>query len=311
MKLRPTLKMAAHSINTSRLLSTAHNRWKCSRKVTQSFNDGGHLLVEAATGTGKSFAYLLPSALWALQNNTRVVISTNTINLQEQLIQKDIPELQAILGGKLQACVLKGKNNYLCPRRLDGARLRPPASVEELRVIAKVLVWLSQGGSGDRTEINLTGPDEREAWTKLSADDEACSIENCIKRTGGACPFYRARQAAQSAHLIVVNHALLLADVVTGSRVLPEYQYLVIDEGHHLEEATTSALSFRLTQPEFERIIREIGGSSSGILGRFLNVIYKTVSPTELGIHGKGSQTIHRCDCPAAEQRLSFLPKCR
>ncbi len=252
------------------------------RRVTQSFNDSGHLLVEASTGTGKSYAYLLPAALWALKNNARVVISTNTINLQEQLIKKDIPELQAILDNKLLACVLKGKNNYLCPRRLDAARLRPPASVEELRVIAKVLVWLNQNGSGDRTEINLTGPDEREAWNKLSADDEACSIENCIKRTGGACPFYRARQAAQSSHLIVVNHALLLADVVTGSRVLPEYNYLVVDEGHHLEEATTGALSFRLTQPEFERLLRELGGSSSGILGRFLNVIYKAVSPTEL-----------------------------
>lgn len=257
------------------------------RKITQSFNDSGHLLVEAATGTGKSYAYLLPAALWALKNNARVVISTNTINLQEQLIKKDIPELQTILDGKLQACVLKGKNNYLCPRRLDAARLRPPASVEELRVISKVLVWLTQGGSGDRTEINLTGPDEREAWSKLSADDEACSIENCIKRTGGACPFYRARQAAQSAHLIVVNHALLLADVVTGSRVLPEYNYLIVDEGHHLEDATTSALSFRLTQPEFERLLRELGGSSSGVLGRYLNVIHKSVQPTELAAQEK------------------------
>jgi ATP-dependent DNA helicase DinG len=252
------------------------------RKVTDSFNNSAHLLVEASTGTGKSYAYLLPAALWAIKNNTRVVISTNTINLQEQLIKKDIPDLQSVLDGELRACVLKGKNNYLCPRRVEAARLRPPASVEELRVLAKVLVWLSQGGSGDRTEINLTGPDERDAWSKLSADDEACSIENCIKRTGGACPFYRARQAAQSAHLIVVNHALLLADVVTGSRVLPEYNYLIVDEGHHLEDATTSALSFRITQPELERLLRELGGSSSGVLGRFLNVIYKVVPPAEL-----------------------------
>lgn len=252
------------------------------RKITDSFNIGAHLMVEASTGTGKSFAYLMPAALWAMQNNARVVISTNTINLQEQLIKKDIPAIQSILDGKLQACVLKGKNNYLCPRRLEASRLRPSNSLEELRVISKVLVWLSRGGSGDRTDLNLTGPDERDAWSKLSADDESCSIENCIKRTGGACPFYRARQAANSAHIIIVNHALLLADVMTGNRVLPEYSYLIVDEGHHLEDATTSALSFRLTQPEFERLLRELGGSSSGVLGRFLTVIHKTVGPAEL-----------------------------
>lgn len=257
------------------------------RKVTDSFNNSAHLLVEASTGTGKSYAYLLPSALWALKNNTRVVISTNTINLQEQLMSKDIPAVQTILGQRFKACVLKGKNNYLCPRRLEAARLRPSASLEDLRVLAKVLVWLAQGGSGDRTEINLTGPEERDAWGKLSADDEACSMENCIKRTGGACPFYQARQNAQSSHLVVVNHALLLADVVTGSRVLPEYNYLVVDEGHHLEEATTNALLFRLTQPELERLFRELGGSSSGILGHYLTVILNLASPAELAAQEK------------------------
>ncbi len=252
------------------------------RKVADSFNIGAHLLVEAATGTGKSYGYLIPAAFWAMQNNARVVISTNTINLQEQLIKKDIPDLKEALGLDLQACVLKGKNNYLCPRRLEASRLRPPESLEEMRVLAKVLVWLSRGGSGDRTEISLTGPDERDAWNKLSADDEACSIENCIKRTGGACPYYQAHQAAQSAHLIVVNHALLLADISTGSRVLPEYHYLIVDEGHHLEDATTNALAFRVTYLEIERILKELGGSSSGVLGRFLNIIHRVVSPGDL-----------------------------
>ena len=277
------------------------------RKVTESFNDGLHLLVEAATGTGKSFAYLVPAALWAMQNNTRVIISTNPINLQEQLIKKDIPDLKQALGIDLQACVLKGKNNYLCPRRMEAARLRQPASLEEMRVLAKVLIWLSQGGSGDRTDLTLTGPDEREAWTKLSADDEACSIENCIKRTGGACPFYQARQTAQSAHLIVVNHALLLADIATGSRVLPEYQYLIVDEGHHLEEATTNALAFRVTQPEVDRLLKEAGGSSSGILGRFLTVIHKTVKPSELAMLEKQVKSATDAAARVQHQSMQFF----
>ena len=113
--------------------------------------------------------------------------------------------------------------------------------------LGKVLVWLQSTTSGDRNEINLNGPIERDVWMRLSADDEGCTTENCIKR-GGICPFHRARQAALSAHILVVNHALLLADVATGNRVLPEYDYVIIDEAHHLEEATTNALSFRINQ---------------------------------------------------------------
>jgi ATP-dependent DNA helicase DinG len=252
------------------------------RAVTRALSESRHLLVEAGTGTGKSFAYLVPAALWSVQNGARVVVSTNTINLQDQLIKKDIPDLRAALNLDLQACVLKGRANYLCPRRLEILRQRGPETADELRVLAKVLVWLHQGGSGDRNEINLNGPVERDVWNRISAEDEGCTNETCIKRTGGACPFYRARQAAQSAHLLVVNHALLLSDVVTGSRVLPDYDYLIVDEAHHLESATTNALSFRASQGDVERLMRELGGSSSGALGRYLSAVHALVKPSEL-----------------------------
>ncbi len=251
------------------------------RAVTRAFSEGYHLLVEAGTGTGKSYAYLIPAALWAMQNNTRVVISTNTITLQEQLIKKDIPDLSAALNLDVRATVLKGRGNYLCPRRLEALRHRGPETVDEMRVLAKVLVWLSEGGRGDRAEINLNGPSEREVWSRLSAEDEGCRAEVCMSRTGGACPFYRSRQAAQSAHLIIVNHALLLADVVTGSRVLPEYAYLIVDEGHHLESASTNALSYRVTQNDLARMLRELGGSSSGILGRVLGLLKDALRPSD------------------------------
>ena len=252
------------------------------RAVTRAFSDGYHLMVEAGTGTGKSFAYLVPAALWATQNNLRVVISTNTITLQEQLINKDIPDLRNALGIDLRAVVLKGRSNYLCPRRLEGLRKSTPGNADEMRVMAKVLVWLSEGGSGDRSEINLNGPYEREVWSRLSAEDEGCKAEVCMSRTGGACPFYRSRMAAQSAHLIIVNHALLLSDVVTGNRVLPDYSYLIVDEGHHLESASTNALSYKITQSDLARLLRELGGASSGILGRVLTQVHDYLSPTEL-----------------------------
>lgn len=252
------------------------------RAVSRAFSEGYHLMVEAGTGTGKSMAYLIPAALWATQNGQRVVISTNTINLQDQLITKDIPDLCNALQMDLRAIVLKGRSNYLCPRRFEGFRQRGPESPEEMRLLGKVLVWLNQGGSGDRTEINLNNPAERDAWMRISAEDEGCRAEVCLERTGGECPFYKSRQAAQSAHLIIVNHALLLADVATGSRVLPDYHYLIVDEAHHLESATTNALSFRVTESDINRLLRELGGVSSGVLGHILTSTGQVLRPSEI-----------------------------
>lgn len=252
------------------------------RAVAESLSVGRHLLVEAGTGTGKSMAYLVPAALWASQNNTRVLISTNTINLQDQLINKDIPDLRDTLGLEVNAAVLKGRGNYLCPRRMEALRRRSPQNAEEMRVLAKILVWLRGTESGDRSELNLNGPVEREIWARLSADDENCSTESCLKQhTGAVCPFYRARRAADSAHILIVNHALLLADVATGNRVLPQYDALIVDEAHHLEDAATNALSFRLTQGEVDRILRELGGPQAGALGWLLDAARNNLSPSE------------------------------
>ncbi len=252
--------------------------------VTNALSHGNHLMVEAGTGVGKSFAYLVPAALFAIQNNTRVVVSTNTINLQDQLIQKDIPDLRAALKLDLRAAVLKGRGNYLCPRRFENLRQYGPRNADEMRVLAKVLVWQMQNESGDRNELNLNGNPEREVWLKISAEDDACTTDTCIKRTGGACPFHRAKSAAQTAHLLIVNHALLLSDVATGSKVLPEYSYLIVDEAHHLEFATTNALSFRLTQFDMDRMLKEIGGSNAGVLGRVLGETNDALRPSDFGL---------------------------
>jgi DNA polymerase-3 subunit epsilon/ATP-dependent DNA helicase DinG len=254
------------------------------KAVTNALSNGKHLLVEAGTGVGKSVAYLIPAALFAIRNNTRVIISTNTINLQDQLIHKDIPDLRAALNIDLRAAVLKGRANYLCPRRLDNLKHFGPRNVDEMRVLAKVMIWQLTNQSGDRNEVNLNGNAEREVWMRLSAEDDACTTETCLKRTGGVCPFNRAKNAAQTAHLLVVNHALLLSDIATGSKVLPDYSYLIVDEGHHLESATTNALSFRLTQLDLERMLKEVGGSNAGILGRVLGETHEMLRPSDLGL---------------------------
>jgi DNA polymerase-3 subunit epsilon/ATP-dependent DNA helicase DinG len=238
-----------------------------------------------------SFAYLVPAAIFAVENNTRVVVSTNTINLQDQLIQKDIPDLRAALGLDFRAAVLKGRANYLCPRRLEVMRHHGPNNPDEMRVLAKVLVWRMLSASGDRNELNLNRPQEKDVWMKVSAEDEACSGETCAARMGGVCPFYRAKQAAQNAHILIVNHALLLSDVASGSKVLPDYQYLIVDEAHHLESATTGALSFRMSQQDFERMLREVGGTNSGVLGRLLTETRDVLRPSD---YASFTQLVHR-----------------
>ncbi|MCJ7622616.1 MAG: DEAD/DEAH box helicase family protein, partial [Anaerolineaceae bacterium] len=249
--------------------------------VSTAISESQHLMVEAGTGIGKSYAYLVPAALWSTKNNLRMVISTNTINLQDQLMDKDIPDVRQALGINLRAAVLKGRANYLCPKRLQALRHRKPRDVHELRLLGKVLVWLETGGKGNKNEITLTGPAEQEAWNRVSAQDESCNMEACLNTMSGSCPYFQARQSALSAHIVIVNHALLLSDVVANNRVLPDYKYLIIDEGHHIEDASTNALSYQVSRREIERLFSELGGLTSGVLGRLVETAKKYFKPSD------------------------------
>ncbi|MGD2057917.1 MAG: helicase C-terminal domain-containing protein [Anaerolineales bacterium] len=249
-----------------------------ARAVARALNESQHLLVEAGTGTGKSMAYLVPAYEWAAQNGERLVISTNTLNLQDQLIHKDIPDMSVALGDKVRGAVLKGRSNYLCPRRFKALRQLGPRSTDEIRLIAKLMLWLAQGGPGDRTQLNLPRG-ESIVWSRLSADNEDCSMETCAAQAGGRCPYYQARLAAENAHLVIVNHALLLADIAVGSRVIPEYKYLIVDEAHHLESATTNGLSFSVTEPEVQRVLRDLGSKTRGLLRQILELARRELPP--------------------------------
>jgi ATP-dependent DNA helicase DinG len=249
--------------------------------VATAISESQHLMVEAGTGIGKSYAYLIPAALWSTKNNQRVVISTNTLNLQDQLIEKDLPDVREAMGINLRAAVLKGRSNYLCPKRLQSLRHRKPRDVNELRLLGKILVWLESGGMGNKNEITLTGPAEREAWMRVSAQDEMCNMDACLNAMGGSCPYFQARQAALSAHIVIVNHALLLSDVVANNRVLPDYKYLIVDEAHHIEDASTNALSYQVSRREVERLFKELGGLSSGVLGNILIITKKFLKPSD------------------------------
>ena len=240
--------------------------------VAQALNRGRHLIVEAGTGTGKSLAYLLPSLFFALENNTHVVISTNTINLQEQLIGKDTPALLQALGARLpgdrlRVVQVKGRSNYLCLRRWSSLRRGENLSPDELRFLARIQAWLASTKGGDRSELKLGGG-EISVWNKVCAQVDDCWGGQCPYQRGGACFLFRARRAAESAHLIIVNHALLLSDIASGAKVLPEYRHLIIDEAHHLEAEATNQLSFRVTQREFLDYLNRIEQRRSGLLAR-------------------------------------------
>ena len=248
------------------------------QNVAGAFSEGHHMLIEAGTGTGKSFAYLIPAFKWAMQNGERVVISTNTINLQDQLINKDIPELESILGTELRATVQKGRSNYLCPRRFVNIQSRGAATPDEARVLGKILVWLSDKGTGDRGEINLNSPADAEVWNRISAENEGCRPNVCPFRRKNQCPFYAVRAQATHSHVLIVNHALLLADAVYAKGVLPDYRYLIIDEGHHLESAATGAMSFRTSRSEIERLVSDLGTPNSGWIGRLLTDVQPSLA---------------------------------
>jgi predicted DnaQ family exonuclease/DinG family helicase len=242
--------------------------------VTEAFNEDGQLIVEAGTGIGKSLAYLLPAACYARRNNARVVISTATINLQDQLTTKDIPAVESLLADStpdqqpLAAAQLKGKRNYLCLRRHLAARHSPSLSDDEARFLLRLLLWLTQTETGDRAELRLNRNEET-LWVRLSAQNEDCLGSACPFVADGSCFLVRARRRAEASHLVVVNHALLLSDVAVAGRLIPPYDHLILDEAHHLEEQATRQLGFEGREADLtaylDRLHRRTRAAGAGL----------------------------------------------
>ncbi|HTE85341.1 MAG TPA: helicase C-terminal domain-containing protein, partial [Dehalococcoidia bacterium] len=227
--------------------------------VGQALEGEYHLLVEAGTGTGKSLAYLLPAAARALRSGERVVVSTNTINLQEQLAQKDIPSVRRLLGDygppdlrrdaeSLRSTSLKGRRNYLCLQRLAVLRRTPILTETEARFLVRMLLWLARGG-GDRAGLRLDA-DEDAIWSRVSAEGSTCFASSSPFVRNGSCQLMRARARAEAAHLVVVNHSLLLSDIAAERHILPQYDRLIVDEAHNLEDVATDQFGFHAGQGE-------------------------------------------------------------
>ncbi len=231
--------------------------------VTDALNQHRIALIEAGTGTGKSLAYLVPAILWSLANRERLVISTNTINLQEQLIRKDLPFLKRSTGLDFQVVLVKGRSNYLCKRRLESAAAEPGLfDSEHIGELNALREWAEQTGDGSREDLSFLP--HKTIWEEVCCEADQCSRSQCPHF--GSCFFHQARRQAARADLLVVNHALLLADLSLRSQtdnysalaVLPPFSRLIIDEAHHLEEVATRYFSTQVTRFAFARTLNRL-----------------------------------------------------
>lgn len=257
--------------------------------VLEAFNGDRIALVEAGTGTGKSLAYLVPALLWALANEERVVVSTNTINLQEQLIRKDLPFLQRASGLDFRVELVKGRGNYLCRRRLETAVAEPGLfDAGQAGELVDLRAWAAQTADGSREELPV--PPSDQLWDEVCCEADQCARAQC--RHFNSCFFHQARRRAAQADLLVVNHALLLADLAlrqqtdnyTAAAVLPPFDRLVLDEAHHLEEVATRYFSTQVTRFGFARALNRLRHPRKpqhGLLPRLLTVLARDLPDRE------------------------------
>lgn len=212
------------------------------KEVCASFLDNRLFIAEAATGTGKSLAYLIPAVLWSVLRKEKVVISTHTINLQEQLSKKELPKIKTILGlENLVSTVIKGRSNYLCLNKLEQHFSNSAQNtLQQNYFLARITNWLANTSSGDKNELNLK-QHEHEYWANVAADSYTCLGSKC--NFYNACFVVQARRKAEQANILITNHSLLLSDVKLDNGILPPYKYLIIDEAHNLEQESINHLT--------------------------------------------------------------------
>lgn len=246
-----------------------------SAYLVDAYNDGGVLLLEAGTGVGKSFAYLVPALAWARANGERTVVSTNTINLQEQLVGKDLPLLRRALADAEHEptfALLKGWRNYLCRARLDGAiegqqsLLEPDKHAE----LVNLMAWAAH--TADGSVADLPTPPSPELWDEVAAEPDLCTRLQCPHFD--RCFVFQARRRAAQADVVVVNHHLLAADLAVRqasdnwdeAAVLPAYRRLVLDEGHHLEDVAAGHLGVQVSSRAVQRLLLRLERNGRGLI---------------------------------------------
>jgi ATP-dependent DNA helicase DinG len=232
-----------------------------ARAVLRAFEEKRHLIVEAGTGTGKTLAYLVPAVAAALAGRGRVIVSTGTKNLQEQLMEKDIPFLQGILPKSFSATYMKGRSNYLCLNRLARAESAPILDgLEEVDYFEEVCDWSRESPTGDRAELaNL--PESLSFWRHIDARAESCLGQKCPDFE--PCFITRMRDRAKEADIVVVNHHLFFADLSLRNgnygSVLPDYTAVILDEAHLIEDVASEYFGSQVSNYQVDDLVRDLG----------------------------------------------------
>ncbi|MGP1600730.1 ATP-dependent DNA helicase [Treponema sp.] len=241
--------------------------------ICTAFNEDKIGVFEAGTGVGKSFAYLIPAVLWAVQNKERAVISTGTINLQQQLFEKDIPAVRRLLGIDFKAALMKGRQNYLCLRRLHDSLAEADLFDEEKEVLQEISEWAKICDTGSISDLSFMPSSS--VWQRVNSESDACLANRCpfFER----CFVMKMRKTAADASILIVNHHLLFADIsmrASGSgfsetAVLPPYKRLVLDEAHGIDAAATSFFSSSVSRFTFIKQLNKlyrVRKSAAGLL---------------------------------------------
>ncbi len=256
-----------------------------ARDVHEALSGGGVLVAEAGTGTGKSFAYMLPAQLHARAGGGRIIISTHTRHLQSQLFEKDLPALDEVIGGGIRAVVLKGRDNYICRRRYENLTADPDAlEPGERLALLPIVRWLNRTVTGDINEN--TGFRQglvRGLWTKITSESGFCTGKIC--RANLNCFLHRIRSSAQSAHLVLINHALLFSDLAAGGGILGEYDRVVFDEAHHVERVAADQLAVEYHNLKLRMVVTRLydPASEKGVLVRLRALAPMLKGPLERG----------------------------
>ncbi|MCK5760490.1 MAG: hypothetical protein KAH33_04300, partial [Candidatus Delongbacteria bacterium] len=233
-----------------------------SKKCDEIFNDDKFLISEAGTGVGKSFAYLVPSIVYSLINECKVVISTNTKTLQEQIFYKDLPILHEMFDESFKAVLLKGRNNYLCRKRYENICRRPTdhLSESEIAQFLPLVYWAETTSAGDIEENSgFKIGFARNVWNKTVSDKGYCAGKKC--KYYKSCFLQNIRKSSFKSNLVIVNHSLLFSDLVSDNAVLGNYEHLVIDEAHNVESSATRYLGVEYSLYQLKSLMYKIYSS--------------------------------------------------
>ena len=230
-----------------------------AEKVLEAFEEKRHLIVEAGTGTGKTLAYLVPAIAAAIGSKKRIVISTGTKNLQEQLMEKDIPFLQSVMPKKFSAAYMKGRGNYACLYRVHKAEHQPILDgLDQIGQFEKVRRWTYETQTGDRREL-VDLPEDLSFWNRINARGDICIGQKCPEFD--PCFITRMRSRADAADIVIVNHHLFFADLnVRGNqfgKVIPDYDAVIFDEAHLIEDIASDYFGFQVSSFQLDEIVRD------------------------------------------------------